>query len=58
MARSNYSYAKRQKELARQKKQEEKRLKKQQRREAGDDHSSPTEVLDTPPQIGREDNSY
>jgi len=29
LARSNYSYAKRQKELARQKKQEEKRLKKQ-----------------------------
>lgn len=29
MARSNYSYAKRLKEIARQKKQEEKRLKKQ-----------------------------
>jgi hypothetical protein len=37
LARSNYSYAKRQKELARQKKQEEKRLRKQHRHEpAGD----------------------
>ncbi len=33
MARSNYSYAKRLKEIARQKKQEEKRLKKQAKSE-------------------------
>ena len=37
MARPNYSYEKRQKELARQKKQEEKRLRKLEKRSGADD---------------------
>lgn len=39
MARTNYSYEKRQKELARQKKQEEKRLRKLEKRTGGGDAS-------------------
>lgn len=40
MSRSNYSYAKRLKEIARQKKQEEKRLKKQAKAEGRQDGES------------------
>ena len=40
MAKANYSWEKRQRDLAKQKKQEEKRQKKQQKKEGGTDEES------------------
>lgn len=49
MARTNYSYEKRQKEIAKQKKTEEKRLKKLQRRQNQGDETVPDEGISREP---------